>query len=34
MITYSELLQTILVVVAIFGAVLNVIKLYYDIKKK
>ncbi len=34
MITYSELMQTIGVVVAIAGFILNVVKVYHDIKKK
>ena len=34
MITYSELMQTISVIVAIAGFILNVVKVYHDIKKK
>lgn len=32
--TYSELLQTINIIIAVAGLILNVIKLYRDIKKK
>ena len=33
-ITYSELMQTIGVIIAIAGLILNAIKVYHDIKKK
>ena len=34
MITYSELMQTISVIIAIAGFILNFVKVYHDIKKK
>ena len=34
MITYSELMQTIGVVIALAGFILNLVKVYHDIKKK
>ena len=34
MITYSELLQTIGILISLIGVILNFIKLYHDIKKK
>ena len=33
-ITYSELMQTIGVIIAIASFILNAVKVYYDIKKK
>lgn len=34
MITYGEFMQTISVIVAVAGLIVNIIKLYHDIKKK
>ncbi len=34
MITYSELMQTIGVILAIAGLILNIVKFCHDIKKK
>ena len=34
MITYSELMQTIGVVIALAGFILDLVKVYHDIKKK
>lgn len=34
MITYSELMQTIGVIVAIIGVILNAVRFHHDIKKK
>ena len=34
MITYGELMQTINVIIAIAGFILNAVKIYHDIKKK